>query len=80
MLSLLVANHRLFLFHMSKRFIWPNGTKQLIDEFTIGYIINPGLNVNKAFREKVEEYMYTKFGEITQPFNKSTLLKKIQVC
>ena len=53
MLSLLGANHRIPLFHMAKRFIWVNETKQLINEFTIGYMINPGLNVNKTFREQV---------------------------
>ena len=75
MLSLLGANYRLPLFHMAKRFIWLNETKKRINEFTIGYMINPGLNVNKAFREQVEKCMYTTFGEITQPFIKATLSK-----
>ena len=48
MVSLLGANHRLPLFHMAKCFIWINETKQRINEFTIRYMINPGLNVNKA--------------------------------
>ena len=74
-LSLLGGNHRLPLFYMDKRFIWINETKQRIIEFTIGYMINPGLNVNKAFREKVEKCVYTTFDEITQPFIKSTLAK-----
>ena len=38
-------------------------------------MINPGLNVNKAPREQVEKCMFTKFGEITQPFIKSKLLE-----
>ena len=38
-------------------------------------MINPALNVNKSFREQVEKCMYTTFGEITQPFIKSTLSK-----
>ena len=75
MLSLFGANHRLPLFHMAKHFIWLNETKKRINEFTIGYMINPGLNINKAFREKVGKCMYTSFGEITQPFIKPTLLK-----
>ena len=54
MLSLLVYNNRLPLFHMDKKFIFPNETKQHINEFTIGYMINPGLNVNKAFQKKWE--------------------------
>ena len=49
MLSLLGANHLLPLFHMAKRFIRIDEAKQRINEFTIGYIINTGLNVNKAF-------------------------------
>ena len=65
---------------MAKHFILLNETKQLINKFTIGYIINPGLNVNKAFREQVEKCMFTTFGEITQPFIKSILEKIIQVC
>ena len=75
MLLLLGANNCLPLFHMDKRFIWLNETKQLINEFTIGYMINTDLNVNKDFREKVEKCMYTTFGEITQPFIKATLAK-----
>ena len=75
MLSLLGANHRLPIFHMVKHFIWINETKQRMNEFTIGYMINPGLNVNKFFREQVEKCMYTTFGEITQHFIKSTLEK-----
>ena len=44
-----------------------------MNEFTIGYMINPGLNINKTFREQVEKVMYTTFGEITQPLIKATL-------
>ena len=60
---------------MDKLFICINETKQCINEFTIGYIINPGLNVKKSFIEQVEECMYTKFGVITQPLIKATLAK-----
>ena len=75
MLSFLGENHHLPLFNMDKRFIWPYENKQRIHEFTIEYMINPVLNVNKAFREQVKKCMYTKFSEITQPFIKSTLSK-----
>ena len=75
MLSLLGANHCLPLFHIAKRFTWLNETKERINEFNIGYIYNPGLNVNKAFREQVQTFMFTTFGEITQPFMRSTLEK-----
>ena len=69
------ADNCLPLFHMTKHFIWLNEAKILINESTIGYMINPGLNVNKSFREQVENCMFTAFGEITQPFIKSTMLK-----
>ena len=39
-------------------------------------MINPGLNVNKAFRSQVKKCMFTTFGEITHPFIKATLAKK----
>ena len=61
---------------MDKRFIRINEAKGHIIEHTIGYMINPGFNVNKAFREQVEKCMNTTFGAITQPFIKATLLKK----
>ena len=35
----------------------------------IGYMINPGLNVNKTFREQVEKCIYTIFGEITNLYS-----------
>ena len=50
MLSLLGKNHRLPLFYMAKIFIWIEGKKQGIHKFSIGYMINPKLNINKAFR------------------------------
>ena len=38
-------------------------------------MINPGLNVNKAFRQQVEKCMNTIFDEITQHFiNANTLV------
>ena len=75
MLSFLGANSCLLLFQMAKSFIWINETKKRFNKFTIGYMINPVLYVNKAFREKVETFMLTTFGEITQPFIKPILLK-----
>ena len=50
MQSLLGSNHRLPLFHMDKGFIWLEETKEHINEFSIGYMVNTTLNINKAFR------------------------------
>ena len=54
MLQFLGANHRLPLLYMAETFIWIDETKIHINEFSIIYIINPGLNFNKAFRCQVE--------------------------
>ena len=39
---------------MAKRFIWLDETKRRINEFKIGYMISPNLNINKALREQVD--------------------------
>ena len=75
MLSLLGENHRLPLFHMDENFIWLNETICFINEFKIGYIINPNLNIKKAFREQVDKCMSTAFGAITQTHIRATLSK-----
>ena len=62
---------------MAKVFIWLNETKTIINEYTIVYINNPGVNVNKSFRKQVEKFMKTTFGEITQTFIRATLFKKV---
>ena len=77
MLSFWGANHCLHLFHMAKRFIWLNETTKRINHFTIGYMISPGLNVNKDFIEQVEKCMHTVVDEITQPFIESTLENRV---
>ena len=65
---------------MPKCFIWLNEKKQCINEFKIGYIINPNLNINEVFREQVEICMKHKFGPITQPHIKATFQKRKQEC
>ena len=64
MKSLLGTNHRLPLFNMAKSFIWLEETKERIHEFSIVYMFNPKLNINKAFIEKVNKCMNTISGEI----------------
>ena len=49
-LPLLGANHRLPLLHKDKSFIWLEETEEHINEFEIGYTINPNFHVNKAFK------------------------------
>ena len=79
-MTLLGIDHCLPLLHMAKRFIWIEETGKRINDLDIGYMINPSFHVNKAFRDQVEKSMNTTFGELTQPFTKATLSKKIQGC
>ena len=79
MLPLLGSNNCLPLLHMDNRFIWLEETGDRINEFEVGYMINPSLHVNKEFKEQVEKFMNTTFGELTQHFIK-TALKKKQMC
>ena len=51
---LLGANHRLPILHMAKNILWVHDTSERINEFSIGYMINSTLRVNKAFKEKAE--------------------------
>ena len=43
-----------------------------MNEFPIGYMINPRLNINKAFIEQVDKCMNNKFVPITQLFIRET--------
>ena len=43
MQSILVANWRMPLLHMSKSYIWIEETNQGINEFSFGYMTNPTL-------------------------------------
>ena len=44
---LLGAYHCLPLSHISKGFIWLEEEKERINEFSVGYMINPNFNINK---------------------------------
>ena len=47
---------------MAKIYIWIEETKKRINEFSIRYMINPNLNINKAFKGQVTKFMRTTFG------------------
>ena len=57
--SLLGTYHRLPLSHMAKSYIWLEEKNQRINEFSIGYMMNPNLNMNKSFREQVKVCLKT---------------------
>ena len=62
---LLGTNHLLPLSHMAKSYIWLEETNQRINEFYIGYMMNPNLIINKAFKEKVKVSLKTTFSTST---------------
>ena len=59
---MLGAYHHIPLSHMAKIYIWIEETKKRINEFSIRYMINPNLNINKAFKGQVTKFMRTTFG------------------
>ena len=58
-------NCRMLLLQMSKSYIWIEETNQRINELSIGYIMNPNLNTNKAFRDQVKVCLKNTFGPYT---------------
>ena len=61
---------------MAKIYIWIEETKESINEFSIGYMINPTFNINKAFKYQVSKCMKSTFGAITQPHISKILSKQ----
>ena len=60
---------------MAKRYIWLEETNQRINEFSIGYTMNPNLNINKAFREQVKVCLKNKISTSTMTHISKILLK-----
>ena len=79
LLPLLGVNNCLPLFHMSKIFVYINTTYERINPFSIGYMINPTLQVNKVFRDKVEKFLRDTFHQNTMKGIKHFLRKIIPV-
>ena len=63
--SVLGANCRIPLIHMSKRKIYIEETNELINEFSFAYMFNPTLHTNKVFREQVKSCLSNTFGADT---------------
>ena len=51
---MLVANCCMPLLHISKIYIWMEEINQHINEFSFGYMLNPTLYENKAFKDQVK--------------------------
>ena len=80
MQSLLGTNHRMPLSHMAKIYILLEETNQRINEFSIGYMMNPNFHTNKAFKEQVKGCLKNTFGLSINTHIGKILLKKIQEC
>ena len=62
--SMLVANCHMPLLHMSKSYIWIEEINQRINEFSFGYMRNPNLFKNRAFKEQVKVCFKKKLVQI----------------
>ena len=76
MQSMLWNNCRRPLLHMDKSYICLEETNECINQFSIGYTMNPNLNKNKAFKEQVKGCLKNKFGPSTNIHTGKILLKK----
>ena len=63
--SLLGTNHRLNLSYMANSYICLEEKNQHINEFSIGYMMNPNLSMKKYFKEQVKVCIKTKFSTST---------------
>ena len=59
---LLGTNHHLHLSNMAKSYIWLEEINERINEFSIGYKMNPNLIMNKTYKEQVKVCMKTTFS------------------
>ena len=66
------------LLHMSKSYIWLEETNQRINEFSIGYMMNPILYKNRDFKDQVKVCFKHTFGPDTTSHINKILQKKIQ--
>ena len=73
--SLLGTNHCLPLSHMAKSYIWIEEKNQRINEFSIGYTMNPNFHKNKVFIEQVNVCLKTTFGPYTNAHISKILFK-----
>ena len=60
---------------MTRSYIWLEETNQRINEFSIGYIMNPNLSMEKVFREQVKVCMKNTFSTSTMTHISKILLK-----
>ena len=72
---MLGTNHHLPLSHMAKSYIWIQENNKRIDEFSIGYMMNKNLSINRVFKEQVKVCLKTTFSTSTLSHISKILLK-----
>ena len=74
--SVLGANFRIPLIHMSNRKIYIEETNQRTNEFPFAYILNPHLNMNKYFKDQVKTCLSNTFDADTNRHIIKTLMNR----
>ena len=74
-MPLLGVNYRLPLLNISKTFVYINTREESINQFAIGYMIDPKFHVNKVFRDQVEKCLRATFHQNTMKGMKYVLIK-----
>ena len=74
--SVLGANCRIPLIHMSNRKIWIEEKNQRINEFSFAYMLNPHSNMNKSFKDQVKTCLSNTFGADTNKHINKTLMNR----
>ena len=69
------VNHRLPILHTSKRMVHCYTTVKNINQFAIGYVINPSLNFNNEFITQVEKCLGVSFSIRTMKTINNCLMK-----
>ena len=72
---LLGTNNCTPLSHKAKSYIWLEEKYQRINELFIGYMMNPNLSMNKAFKKQVKVCMETTFSTKTMTHISKILFK-----
>ena len=74
--SVLWANFRIPLIHMSNRKIYIEETNERINEFSFAYMFNQNLHTKKVFREQVKACLSNTFGADTNKHINKKLMKR----
>ena len=76
LMQLLGLNHHQHILNMSKIIVCCYSTDETINQFEIGYIINPSINYNKLFIVQFEKFSSLSFATRTMETIKDCLRKE----